>query len=184
MYNLVKHRMAQETNQVISIEDPVEIEEPEFLQVQVNEAAGITYETLLKSTLRHHPDIIIVGEIRDEETAKMVIRGALTGHLIIASVHAKNAEGVVSRLKELGVSLDMLSQTIIGIVFQKLLPQYCQLCEEVVTLVVRTKDRHRSEPFFMMYAQTMSYYLCWAQPLLCKKVNNRCEHLINYSGRC
>lgn len=129
MYNLVKHRMAQETNQVISIEDPVEIEEPEFLQVQVNEAAGITYETLLKSTLRHHPDIIIVGEIRDEETAKMVIRGALTGHLIIASVHAKNAEGVVSRLKELGVSLDMLSQTIIGIVFQKLLPQYCQLCE-------------------------------------------------------
>lgn len=129
IYNLVKNRTIKEKNQIISIEDPVEIEESEFLQIQVNEAAGITYETLLKATLRHHPDVIIVGEIRDEETAKMVIRGALTGHLIIASVHAKNAEGVISRLEELGISLDMLSQTIVGIVFQKLLPQYCGLCE-------------------------------------------------------
>lgn len=129
MYNLVKQQIRQEKHQVISIEDPVEIEETDFLQVQVNEAAGISYETLLKSTLRHHPDIIIVGEIRDEETAKMVIRGALTGHLIIASVHAKNASGVVSRLEELGVSRDALFQTIIGIVFQKLLPVYCDLCE-------------------------------------------------------
>lgn len=129
MYHLVRNRSSEEKQQVISIEDPVEIEEDNFLQIQVNEAANITYEHLLKSSLRHRPDCIIVGEIRDEETAKMVIRGALTGHLIIASVHAKNTEGVLYRLQELGVSLDLLKQTIIGIAFQKLLPVYCGVCE-------------------------------------------------------
>lgn len=128
MYQLVRNRMQDSRLQVISIEDPVEIEEERFLQIQVNEKAGSTYEESLKASLRHHPDIIIVGEIRDEETAKMAIRGALTGHLIIASVHAKNAEGVLTRMNELGISLEMLRQTIISIVFQKLLPIYCGLC--------------------------------------------------------
>jgi competence protein ComGA len=130
MYQLVRNRMQQTKLQVISIEDPVEIEEERFLQIQVNERAGNTYEESLKASLRHHPDVIIVGEIRDEETAKMAIRGALTGHLIIASVHAKNAEGVLTRLYELGISFEMLRQTIIAIVFQKLLPIYCGLCEK------------------------------------------------------
>lgn len=129
MYQLVKDRMENNQLQVISIEDPVEIEEKKFLQIQVNEKAGNTYEASLKASLRHHPDIIIVGEIRDEETARMAIRGALTGHLIIASVHAKNAEGVIARMHELGVTVDMLRQTVIAIVFQKLLPVYCPLCE-------------------------------------------------------
>lgn len=85
MYHLVKNRLEGEKQQVITVEDPVEIEESTFLQCQVNEPAGVSYEHLLKSSLRHHPDVIIVGEIRDEETAKMVIRGALSGHLIVAS---------------------------------------------------------------------------------------------------
>ncbi len=129
MYQLVKNRMKKSTLQVISIEDPVEIKEDSFLQIQVNEKAGNTYEESLKASLRHHPDLVIVGEIRDEETAKMAIRGALTGHLIIASVHAKNAEGVIARMMELGISFDLLKQTLLGIVFQKLLPIYCALCE-------------------------------------------------------
>lgn len=129
MYQLVRNRTSEEKQQIITVEDPVEIEEPLFLQTEVNEEAGITYEYLLKSSLRHHPDVLIVGEIRDEETAKMVIRGALTGHLIVASVHAKNPIGVLSRLNELGISFDLLKQTIIGIVFQKLIPLYCGLCE-------------------------------------------------------
>ena len=128
MYNLIRNRSINDKQQVISIEDPVEIEEADFLQVQVNEAAGITYESLIKSSLRHHPDVLIVGEIRDEETARMVARGALTGHLIIASVHAKDSYGVVTRLKELGISEELLQQIIIGIVFQKLLPVNCDLC--------------------------------------------------------
>lgn len=130
MYQLVRNRMKNKQLQVISIEDPVEIEEDRFLQIQVNERAGNTYEESLKASLRHHPDVIIVGEIRDEETAKMAIRGALTGHLIIASVHAKNAEGVIARMTELGISFEILRQTVIAIVFQKLLPIYCGLCGE------------------------------------------------------
>src|SRR5699024_5955635 len=130
MYQLVKNRMKKSKMQVISIEDPVEIKEDNFLQIQVNEKAGNTYEESLKASLRHHPDIIIVGEIRDEETARMVLRGALTGHLIMASIHAKNAEGVIARMGELGIPLEMLQQTVIAIVFQKLIPIYCELCEE------------------------------------------------------
>lgn len=130
MYHLVKNRQEGEKQQVITVEDPVEIEEATFLQTQVNETAGISYEHLLKSSLRHHPDVIIVGEIRDEETAKMVMRGALTGHLIVASIHAKNCRGVISRLLELGISSTILQQTLIGIAFQNLIPIYCSLCEE------------------------------------------------------
>lgn len=129
MYQLVRNRMKKSRMQVITIEDPVEIKEDNFLQIQVNEKAGSTYEESLKASLRHHPDIIIVGEIRDEDTARQVIRGALTGHLIIASVHAKNAEGVIARMNELGISNEMLQQTVISIVFQKLLPIHCGLCE-------------------------------------------------------
>ena len=129
MYQLVRDRMRHNQLQVITIEDPVEIEEEKFLQIQVNEKAGNTYEASLKASLRHHPDVIIVGEIRDEETARMAIRGALTGHLIIASIHAKNAEGVLSRMNELGISNDMLRQTVVAIVFQKLLPLHCFLCD-------------------------------------------------------
>lgn len=129
MYQLAKEQADTYHYQVVTVEDPVEIEEPAFLQTQVNTKGGITYESLLKSSLRHHPDILIVGEIRDEQTAQMVLRGALSGYLILASVHAKNAEGVISRLMELGVTLPMLRQTLIGIVFQKLINRHCGLCE-------------------------------------------------------
>lgn len=129
MYQLIRESTQIQKQQVITVEDPVEIEEPSFLQCQVNEKAGITYSTLLRSSLRHHPDVLIIGEIRDEETAKMAIRGALTGHLILASVHAKNPLGVLSRIEELGVSQEQLRQSLLGIVYQKLIPRYCPLCQ-------------------------------------------------------
>ena len=134
MYQLVRQYTKRTQQQVISIEDPVEVEEPSFLQCQVNEKAGVFYETLLKSSLRHHPDILIVGEIRDEETAKMVMRGALTGHLILASVHAKNAEGVIERLLELGISRTLLKQTVLGIVYQKLMARSCPFCGDACSV--------------------------------------------------
>lgn len=130
MYQLIRNENQEQTKNVICIEDPVEIEEVNFLQIQVNHQAGITYESLLKQSLRHHPDIIIIGEIRDEETAQAVIRAALTGHLILATVHAKNAEGVLPRLMELGVSKELITQVLIGVVFQKMLPRYCKKCNE------------------------------------------------------
>lgn len=129
MYNIVSHRVQKTKEQVITIEDPVEIEEKAFLQIQVNEAADITYDLLLRQSLRHHPDIIIIGEIRDEQTAHACIRAALTGHLVLASLHSKNAEGVFARFIELGATKELLDQTLIGIIFQKMIPRLCSLCQ-------------------------------------------------------
>ncbi|MBM7584658.1 type II secretory ATPase GspE/PulE/Tfp pilus assembly ATPase PilB-like protein [Bacillus pakistanensis] len=83
LYTLVQHCSAQLNRNVITLEDPVEKQNEEFLQVQVNEKAGITYSTGLKEILRHDPDIIMVGEIRDRETAEIDIRASLTGHPVI-----------------------------------------------------------------------------------------------------
>lgn len=129
MYQLIRKEAFTQNKSVITIEDPVEIEEERFLQIQVNEKAGISYDLMLRQSLRHHPDIIIIGEIRDEKTAQAAIRSALTGHLILATIHAKNAEGVLNRLIDLGVSLDLLQQVVIGIVFQKIIPRYCDMCQ-------------------------------------------------------
>ena len=129
IYHVLRQRMAHESIQVITMEDPVEIVEPLFLQTQVNERANISYELLIKSSLRHHPDVLIIGEIRDEETARMAIRGALTGHLMVATIHAKDSLGVIARLEELQVSQEQLRQTLIGIVSQRLLPYECPFCQ-------------------------------------------------------
>lgn len=122
IYQLLRDRLKNEQIQVITMEDPVEIIEEQFLQTEVNVKAGVTYDVLIKASLRHHPDILLIGEIRDEETARMVIRGALTGHLMIATIHAKNALGVIGRLQELSITDQQISQTLIGVVSQRLVP--------------------------------------------------------------
>lgn len=128
IYQLLRERYRQDAIQIITMEDPVEIHEEHFLQVEVNERADIGYDTIIKASLRHHPDILMIGEIRDEETARMAIRGALTGHLMIATIHAKNALGVLGRLQELQVTSEQLSQTLIGVTSQRLVPRYCPIC--------------------------------------------------------
>lgn len=129
IYHLLREKYDREPLQVITMEDPVEIKEPKFLQAEVNEKAGLSYELLIKQSLRHHPDILVIGEIRDEETAKMVIRSALTGHLVLATIHAKECTGVIERLLELGVSHQQLKQSLIGVVSQRLINKYCPLCQ-------------------------------------------------------
>lgn len=129
IYQLLRERVSNEPLQIITMEDPVEIYEEAFLQTEINEKADITYDQLIKSSLRHHPDILMIGEVRDEETARMIIRGALTGHLMIATIHAKNALGVIARLQELNVTEQQLKQTLIGVISQRLVPRYCTKCK-------------------------------------------------------
>ena len=129
IYHLLRNKYAEEPIQIITMEEPVEIKEPKFLQTEVNEKAGLSYEKLIKQSLRHHPDILVIGEIRDEETAKMVIRSALTGHLVLASIHAKECTGVIERMLELGMSLEQLKQSLIGVVSQRLINKNCPHCE-------------------------------------------------------
>lgn len=107
-------------NFVMTIEDPVEIIEEDFLQLQVNESAGIYYDDLIKVGLRSHPDIFIIGEIRDYKTAEAAIRASLSGHLVLTTVHSKSTSGTIARLKQLGCDYDDLKQSIAAVVFQQL----------------------------------------------------------------
>ena len=116
------YRLAlKEKRQVITIEDPVEIEEPFFLQLQINPKIAQTYDTLLKLALRHRPDLLIIGEIRDESTAHAAVRAALTGHRVFATVHARNLEGTLIRIHELTKKKEELSECLAGVIYQELL---------------------------------------------------------------
>lgn len=130
MYRLVRNRLGN-TKQVITVEDPVEIEEPTFLQLQVNQEIGQGYGELLTACLRHRPDILIIGEIRDEVTASLAIRAALTGHIVLSTIHGISKELVWDRLLELGVPEGHAKQTMRGVVFQKLISLRCPFCEDV-----------------------------------------------------
>lgn len=130
MYRLAK-QLGTQNRQVITIEDPVEIKDSAFLQLQVNKKIKLSYEKLVKVCLRHRPDILIVGEIRDRETAQAVIRGALTGHTIFSTIHGLNKESIVPRLLELGVAKEELRQCLKGIIYQRLLPIVCPYCTGV-----------------------------------------------------
>lgn len=113
------YHLAQEIKgQVITIEDPVEIEQHTFLQLQVNEKIDQSYDQLIKLALRHRPDLLIIGEIRDYDTAKAAIRAALTGHQVFATIHAKSIFETLARLLELGCSQWEIDNTIKGIVYQ------------------------------------------------------------------
>lgn len=121
MYAMTKYCSDILARHVISLEDPVEISQDYLLQVQVNEQAGLSYATGLRAILRHSPDVILIGEIRDAETAKIAVEAALTGHLVISTIHAKDAIGAVYRLLDLGVSEDEINQVSRAFITQRLL---------------------------------------------------------------
>lgn len=122
LYSLLHHCTTRLSRHVISLEDPVENNQANLLQIQVNERAGVTYATGLKAILRHSPDVIMIGEIRDQETARIAIEASLTGHLVLTTIHAKDTVGCLYRLMDLGIPLEDLRQTVIGIVAQCLIP--------------------------------------------------------------
>lgn len=125
MYKLAKE--AGEHHQIISVEDPVEIEEQSFLQLQINNKIGLNYDSLIKLCLRHRPDILIIGEIRDSSTAEAAIRAALTGHRVFATLHARNVYGVYERLLELGSQKREITECLKGIIYQRILPSTMEI---------------------------------------------------------
>ena len=119
MHELVQERFKGQ--QVISIEDPVEIKQDNVLQLQVNQAIDMTYDNLIKLSLRHRPDVLIIGEIRDKETARAVIRASLTGVTVLSTIHAKSVAGVYERLLDLGVDKSELDNALQGIAYMRLI---------------------------------------------------------------
>jgi len=130
LYSLLNENAHLYQRNVISLEDPIEKTQENVLQIQVNEKAGITYTTGLKAILRHDPDIIMVGEIRDAETAHIAIRASLTGHLVLTTMHTRDAKGAVHRLLEFGVQEIEIEQTLIAVTAQRLVELVCPFCGE------------------------------------------------------
>lgn len=115
---------------VMSLEDPVEYEIPGVNQVQINENTGMTFAKGLRSAMRQDPDIICVGEIRDGETADIAMRAAITGHLVISTLHTNDAVSTFERLKDIGVDAYLIASAVIGIISQRLVRKICPYCRE------------------------------------------------------
>jgi type II secretory ATPase GspE/PulE/Tfp pilus assembly ATPase PilB-like protein len=125
--------IATESVNVVTVEDPVEYVLPGVTQTQVNEAAGMTFAAGLRSILRQDPDIIMIGEIRDCETAETAVRAALTGHLVFTTLHTNDAMGAIPRLKDIGPDPGLISDALLGVVAQRLVRRVCPHCAEPYT---------------------------------------------------
>jgi general secretion pathway protein E len=119
---------------IITVEDPVEYNADNISQIQVNSKVGLTFAAGLRSILRQDPDIIMVGEIRDSETADIALRSALTGHLLLSTLHTNDATSSLSRLMDMGIEGFLISSTLLGVLAQRLARKLCQECKEPIRL--------------------------------------------------
>jgi type IV pilus assembly protein PilB len=132
MYTMIDCLKSEEVN-LISLEDPVEYHMENVCQVQINEKTGLTFANALRAVLRQDPDIIAVGEIRDGETAEIAMRSAMTGHLVLSTIHTNNAVSSVDRLLDLGVEPYLVAGAVRGIISQRLLRCTCKNCKTAYT---------------------------------------------------
>jgi type IV pilus assembly protein PilB len=123
------NQLRTETKNIITIEDPVEYKLEGITQVQVSEQIGRTFAAVLRSVLRQDPDVIKVGEVRDLETAEIAIRAALTGHLVLTTLHTNSTVATITRLVDIGVAPYLLSSAISGILAQRLVRKICHNCK-------------------------------------------------------
>ena len=129
LYSTLRKLASSEVN-VCTIEDPIEMIEPSFNQIQVHQAIDLTFSAGVKALLRQDPDIIMVGEIRDLNTAEIAIQAALTGHLVLSTLHTNDSPSAITRLLELGVPAYLISASVLGIMAQRLVRTLCPNCKE------------------------------------------------------
>ncbi len=132
LYTILNKLNSTESN-IITVEDPVEYQMAGINQVQVNNKAGLTFANGLRSFLRQDPDIIMVGEIRDEETARIAIHAALTGHLVLSTLHTNDSAGAVTRLVDMGVEPFLVASSLVGVIAQRLIRVLCDKCKQPYT---------------------------------------------------
>ncbi len=156
------------TTNILTIEDPIEYVFDGINQVQVNEKAGITFASALRSFLRQDPDVILVGEIRDQETAEIAIQAALTGHLVLSTLHTNDTFGTITRLQDMGVDESKLAEALQGIIAQRLVRRLCSKCKRPV-------DKKQLDPRLLYTFKQMGY----EQPEVYKAEG--CSHC-NYMG--
>ena len=129
LYSSLRALSSPDVN-IVTIEEPIEMVMEEFNQVGVQSGIGVTFSTILRNILRQDPDIIMVGEIRDRETAENAVQAALTGHLVLSTLHTNDAPSSITRLLDLGVPSFLISSTVIGIIAQRLLRVICPFCKQ------------------------------------------------------
>src|SRR5690606_25468760 len=137
------NKLNDETKNIITIEDPVEYQLAGINQVQVNEAVGMTFAAGLRSILRQDPDIIMVGEIRDLETAQIAIRASHTGHLVLSTLHTNSAVAALTRLTDMGIEPFLISSSLSGVVAQRLIRRVCRDCGQYEEPTEREKQIFR-----------------------------------------
>jgi type IV pilus assembly protein PilB len=133
LYSAIEHRRSAQTN-IVTVEDPIEYDLDGINQVQVNERAGLSFASALRSILRQDPDVILVGEIRDAETAHIAIKAGMTGHLVLSTLHTMDAPSAISRLAEIGADMGALSGALKGVIAQRLVRRLCDACARPVEL--------------------------------------------------
>ena len=156
---------------IITTENPVEYQLEGINQVQINPAVGLTFAAALRSILRQDPDVIMVGEIRDGETAAIAVESALTGHLVLSTLHTNDAAGAVARLIDMGIEPFMLASSLLLTQAQRLFRRLCPVCKKETELPLDILKKNRINPAQM--AETQFY-----QPVGCPKCNN-----VGYKGR-
>jgi type IV pilus assembly protein PilB len=159
---------------IITVEDPVEYRLGGINQVQINQRAGLTFAAALRSILRSDPDVVMVGEIRDPETAKISIEAALTGHFVLSTLHTNDAPGALTRLNEMGVEPFLTGSAVTGVLAQRLARKLCTHCCEMYTPSVEELIKARVSPDIAAQADGMIFYR--------KKGCPRCNQT-GYKGR-
>jgi general secretion pathway protein E len=147
LYSSLKTISSPEIN-IVTVEDPIEMVMEDFNQVGVQTAIGVTFSTILRNILRQDPDVLMIGEIRDRETADNAIQAALTGHLVLSTLHTNDAPTAITRLLDIGVPAFLITSTVNGIIAQRLLRSVCQECkyerlltsDEVIYLDLERKE--------------------------------------------
>ena len=127
LYAALSH-LNDEERKIVTIEDPVEYQLPNVAQIQVKSQIGLTFAHGLRSILRQDPDVIMIGEIRDLETAQSAVQAALTGHLVLATLHTNSAAAAINRLRDMGVEDYLITATLVGVLAQRLVRRLCPAC--------------------------------------------------------
>ncbi|MFW5736101.1 MAG: GspE/PulE family protein [Halanaerobium sp.] len=162
----ILNQLADEKNNIITVENPVEYKLELLNQIEINEAQGLNFPLILRSILRQDPDIIMIGEIRDQETAEIAVRAAVTGHLVLSTIHTADSISAVSRLVDMGIPAYLISSTLKAVVAQRLLRRLCSSC--------RQKLKAAQTDINIFSEKKLNYIY---QPTGCSRCNN------GYSGR-
>jgi general secretion pathway protein E len=133
LYSTLRHLSSPDIN-IVTVEDPIEMVYADFNQIAVQPHIDVTFSSILRNILRQDPDIVMIGEIRDVETARYAVQASLTGHLVFSTLHTNDAVGAVARLRDLGMEPYLISSTLLGVVAQRLVRMVCKSCRETLSV--------------------------------------------------